>query len=148
MKLKILRRVGNHGRRYAKEISKAREGQGKYRELLLEQCHFCLITMISDERLLIASHIKPWAASSDDEKIDPYNKKKHGGLLLMLIKPYKLFLEFEWCGKISVKYMMFFTVAYAVSENILFFSLYIHFQPLFVVFCTFALLERLIIQGF
>lgn len=29
--------------------------------------------MISDERLLIASHIKPWAASSDKEKIDPYN---------------------------------------------------------------------------
>jgi len=55
------------------EISKARVGQGKYRELLLEQCHFCPITMISDERLLIASHIKPWAASSDDEKIDPYN---------------------------------------------------------------------------
>ena len=29
--------------------------------------------MISDERLLIASHIKPWAASNDSEKIDPYN---------------------------------------------------------------------------
>lgn len=29
--------------------------------------------MISDERLLIASHIKPWAASNDDEKINPYN---------------------------------------------------------------------------
>lgn len=55
------------------EISRAREGQGKYREQLLEQCRFCPITMISDERLLIASHIKPWAASSDDEKIDPYN---------------------------------------------------------------------------
>ena len=55
------------------EISRARVGQGKYRELLLEQCRFCPITMISDERLLIASHIKPWAASTDDEKIDPYN---------------------------------------------------------------------------
>lgn len=55
------------------EISRAREGQGKYREQLLEQCRFCPITMISDERLLIASHIKPWAASTDDERIDPYN---------------------------------------------------------------------------
>lgn len=55
------------------EIRKAREGQGKYREQLLEQCRFCPITMISDERLLIASHIKPWAASEDNEKIDPYN---------------------------------------------------------------------------
>lgn len=55
------------------ELRKAREGQGKYREKLLEQCRFCPITMISDERLLIASHIKPWAASLDNEKIDPYN---------------------------------------------------------------------------
>ncbi|MEG1492310.1 MAG: HNH endonuclease signature motif containing protein, partial [Oscillospiraceae bacterium] len=56
-----------------KVISQAREGQGKYREQLLEQCRFCPITMISDERLLIASHIKPWAASNDKEKIDPFN---------------------------------------------------------------------------
>lgn len=55
------------------EIRKAREGQGKYRELLLEQCRFCPFTMISDERLLIASHIKPWAASEKHEKVDPYN---------------------------------------------------------------------------
>lgn len=56
-----------------KETRKAREGQGKYREQLLEQCRYCPFTMISDERLLIASHIKPWAASDDNEKIDPYN---------------------------------------------------------------------------
>lgn len=56
-----------------KDISNARNGQGKYREQLLEQCRFCPFTMISDERLLIASHIKPWAAANDDEKIDPYN---------------------------------------------------------------------------
>lgn len=54
-------------------IRQAREGQGKYREQLLEQCHFCPVTMIADERLLIASHIKPWAASDENEKIDPYN---------------------------------------------------------------------------
>lgn len=56
-----------------KSIRQARDGQGKYREQLLEQCHFCPVTMISDERLLIASHIKPWAASNDIEKTDPYN---------------------------------------------------------------------------
>ena len=55
------------------EIRRARDGQGKYRELLLEQCHFCPFTMISDERLLVASHIKPWAASEIKEKTDPYN---------------------------------------------------------------------------
>lgn len=57
----------------SKELRRAREGQGKYREQLLEQCRFCPVTMIADERLLIASHIKPWAASNDKEKIDPYN---------------------------------------------------------------------------
>lgn len=55
------------------EISRARIGQGKYRDALLEECPFCPITMINDERLLIASHIKPWAVSTDKEKIDPHN---------------------------------------------------------------------------
>ena len=55
------------------DIHNAREGQGKYREQLLQQCRFCPITMISDDRLLIASHIKPWSASTSEEKIDPYN---------------------------------------------------------------------------
>lgn len=55
------------------ESRKARDGQGRYREQLLEQCRFCPFTMIADERLLIASHIKPWAASNDEEKVDPYN---------------------------------------------------------------------------
>lgn len=57
----------------SEEVRRSRDGQGKYREALLEQCRFCPFTMISDERLLIASHIKPWAASNDKEKIDPYN---------------------------------------------------------------------------
>lgn len=56
-----------------KEYNNARIGQGKYREELLEQCPFCPITRITDERLLIASHIKPWAASNDKEKVDPNN---------------------------------------------------------------------------
>ena len=55
------------------EIGRARLGQGKYREALLEECIFCPITMINDERLLIASHIKPWAVSTDKEKVDPKN---------------------------------------------------------------------------
>lgn len=57
----------------SKEIGYARVGQGKYREQLLEECPFCPITMVNDERLLIASHIKPWARSNDMEKTDPKN---------------------------------------------------------------------------
>ena len=51
----------------------ARVGQGEYRNKLLEECPFCPFTMVNDERLLIASHIKPWAKSNDVEKIDPKN---------------------------------------------------------------------------
>ncbi|MBO7610101.1 MAG: HNH endonuclease [Muribaculaceae bacterium] len=55
------------------QLRYARIGQGLYREKLLEECPFCPITMINDERLLIASHIKPWAVSTDKERLDPKN---------------------------------------------------------------------------
>ncbi len=55
------------------EFRKSRDGQGKYRDALLDECPYCPITMINDERLLIASHIKPWACSTDKEKVDPKN---------------------------------------------------------------------------
>ena len=55
------------------QLYRARVGQGEYRKKLLELCPFCPITLISDDRLLIASHIKPWVASNDIEKIDPFN---------------------------------------------------------------------------
>lgn len=51
----------------------SRIGQGEYRKKLLEECPFCPFTMVSDERLLVASHIKPWALSDDKEKVDPKN---------------------------------------------------------------------------
>lgn len=55
------------------QIIYARVGQGKYREALLGECPFCPVTLVSDDRLLIASHIKPWAPSDEKEKIDPKN---------------------------------------------------------------------------
>ena len=55
------------------EIRYARVGQGKYRDSLLGECPFCPITMVNDERILIASHIKPWAVATDKEKIDSKN---------------------------------------------------------------------------
>jgi hypothetical protein len=50
-----------------------REGQDEYRRKLLEECPFCPITMINEESLLIASHIKPWVVSDSVERIDPNN---------------------------------------------------------------------------
>ncbi len=56
-------------------IVRARIGQGEFREKLLLDCPFCPITLVNDERLLIASHIKPWAAPgiTNSERIDPKN---------------------------------------------------------------------------
>jgi putative restriction endonuclease len=55
------------------QLYRARIGQGEYIKNLLALCPFCPITLVSDDRLLIASHIKPWVASNDIEKIDPLN---------------------------------------------------------------------------
>ncbi|MDD4187664.1 MAG: HNH endonuclease signature motif containing protein [Bacilli bacterium] len=52
-------------------ILKARVRQGEYRQKLLERCPYCPITLVSDERILIAS--KPWRKSTDFEKTDPNN---------------------------------------------------------------------------
>ena len=56
-------------------IIKARKGQGEFRDKLLNECPFCPITLVNDERLLIASHIKPWAAPNitNEERVDPKN---------------------------------------------------------------------------
>lgn len=54
-------------------IIRARIGQGDYRNKLLEECPYCPFTMVNDERLLIASHIKPWSKADNEEKIDPKN---------------------------------------------------------------------------
>lgn len=96
------------------QLSKARIGQGKYRDGLLNECPFCPITMVSDDRLLIASHIKPWKDSSDVERIDPkngllltptYDKLFDLGLITfdndkrMLVSP---FLSRMTCSKLSL----------------------------------------------
>jgi hypothetical protein len=55
------------------QLTRARIGQGEYRRKLLESCPRCPITLVSDDRLLIASHIKPWAVSDNIEKLDKFN---------------------------------------------------------------------------
>ncbi len=52
----------------------SRKGQQDYRNKLLSECPFCPITGLSDDRLLIASHIKPYAVcDSKAEQYDPNN---------------------------------------------------------------------------
>lgn len=58
-------------------IIKARVNQSVYREMLLSKHKKCCLCGVTDSRLLIASHIKPWSQSNSEEKVDVYN-----GLLL------------------------------------------------------------------
>lgn len=58
-------------------IVKTRINQGVFRDKLIRKYGKCCLCGVDDERLLIASHIKPWADSSPDERTDEDN-----GLLL------------------------------------------------------------------
>lgn len=52
----------------------ARRGQGDFRKALLKLYgEACPITEISNPDLLIASHIKPWCACTNSERLDPHN---------------------------------------------------------------------------
>ena len=58
-------------------LIKSRVGQGVYRKNLIKVEEKCRVTGLSDSSYLIASHIKPWGHSNDNEKLDGNN-----GLLL------------------------------------------------------------------
>lgn len=59
-------------------LIKARVGQGIYRQNLMKKYDYkCIVTGIDKKKLLVASHIKPWAICENEERIDTEN-----GLLL------------------------------------------------------------------
>lgn len=61
-----------------KELIKARMGQGVFRDSLLQKYNnSCLISGINFKHVLVASHIKPWIVSNNDERLSSEN-----GLLL------------------------------------------------------------------
>ena len=78
----------------------ARIGQGKYRKDLIGLWGKCSVSECKMTDLLIASHIKPWSESSNEEKLDPYNG------LLLLPNYDKLFdkhlISFDDDGKIII----------------------------------------------
>ena len=59
-------------------LGTARIGQGQFRQDLQRMWKACAVTGCRELPLLRASHIKPWRASTDAERLDPYN-----GLLLV-----------------------------------------------------------------
>lgn len=81
-------------------LMQARRGQGKFRERLIDHWKTCAVTKYGNISLLLASHIKPWAASSNGERLDPFN-----GLLLVpnLDKAFDLnYVSFNERGKILI----------------------------------------------
>ncbi|CAH0990034.1 hypothetical protein SIN8267_00117 [Sinobacterium norvegicum] len=77
-----------------------RIGQGKYREKLINHWGGCAVTGYKSTSLLIASHIKPWRAADDQERLSEYN-----GLLLLpnLDKAFDLgYISFNDKGRISL----------------------------------------------
>ena len=59
------------------QLIKSRIGQGLFRDKVINKYSSCIISGLIDERLLVASHVKPWSVSTNDERLDPEN-----GLLL------------------------------------------------------------------
>lgn len=59
------------------DLVKCRIGQGTFRQKLIAYWNCCAVTGYKDIGLLVASHIKPWRACSNAERLNPFN-----GLLL------------------------------------------------------------------
>lgn len=59
-------------------LVRARVGQGLFRERLIDFWHGCSISSFSHYDILMASHIKPWRVSDNQQRLDVYN-----GLLLL-----------------------------------------------------------------
>ena len=82
------------------QLSKARIGQGLFRTLVMLEEPRCRVTGVEDTRLLIASHIKPWRESSNQERLN-----RNNGIML---SPHvdalfdKHLLTFEDDGRIQV----------------------------------------------
>lgn len=55
------------------QLTKARVGQGLFRTRVMLVDPTCRVTGVSDSRLLIASHIKPWKDSSSQERLSGFN---------------------------------------------------------------------------
>lgn len=81
-------------------IINSRIGQGLYRSRAIDLWKTCSVTGFTKEKVLIASHIKPWKLSDNSERINPYNS------LLLVPTLDKLFdngyIGFERNGKIML----------------------------------------------
>lgn len=54
-------------------IINSRVGQGEFRNKLIHKYSKCIVTGVANKNLLIASHIKPWVVSSNEERLSVDN---------------------------------------------------------------------------
>ncbi|HCA09642.1 HNH endonuclease [Chryseobacterium sp.] len=95
----------------------SRIGQGKFRDQLIDLWKGCAISKFEDSKFLIASHIKPWKKSTNQEKIDKYN-----GLLLLPTydKLFDLgFISFDDNGKIIISKLLNSFEKLGIDNNIM-----------------------------
>jgi hypothetical protein len=74
--LEDLREIGTNAGipdTYRFQLSKARIGQGLFRKRVMLLDAACRVTGVTDTRVLVASHIKPWRASSNAERLNGFN---------------------------------------------------------------------------
>lgn len=90
----------NYGKKKRSIAKHARDGQISYRQNLFAQFCHCPFSKIDDLRLLIASHIKPWAVCEKSEKTDTNNGLMLSPLFDKLFD--KGYISFEDNGKLKI----------------------------------------------
>lgn len=90
----------HYGKKKLAKAGKKRDGQIKYRQDLFSQFGHCPFSKIDDEKLLIASHIKPWAVCDEHEKVDPNNGFMLSPLFDKLFD--KGYISFENNGQLKI----------------------------------------------
>jgi HNH endonuclease len=94
-------------------LMKARLGQGQFRTELINYWRGCAVLGDLPESFLLASHIKPWRASNNRERLDPYN-----GLLLSPLLNHvfdKGFISFDEDGKILLSNLIEEAIAFPLG---------------------------------
>jgi predicted restriction endonuclease len=85
-------------------LIKSRLGQGIFRKNLIDYWNGCAVTEYQSSKLLVASHIKPWRSSDNNERMDTFN-----GLLLIpnLDKAFdKGFISFKKNGNLIISELL------------------------------------------
>lgn len=83
-----------------------------------EKYSSCIISGIDDDRLLIASHVKPWSVSNNEERLNSEN-----GLLLNCLhaKMFELgLITFENSGKIQISSSLKESEKFYLNTNLIY----------------------------